>query len=491
MHPFLASMLKTVEKYRMFRPGEKILVGASGGPDSVSLLHGLRTCFGDRLNLVAVHIHHGLRGEEADSDASWVREFCESLGVECLTRNIEPDGWSAPPQESVQMRARKLRYGIFETLVRERAADRLALGHTADDQAETVLLNLIRGAGRPGLAGIPPVRPIARAGGATVIRPLIETSRELILRCLREEQISYREDSSNQSDRYLRNRIRRHLIPELASYNPGIRDALGRTAEILRAEESWMESEETRALSSITLPPDKEGFSVSIPRLLGLPLALQRRVTIRILRGAAFTAVGFDHVETLLAHVRDSARGGPGGERRICLPGGVAAILERETIRFLPEDATAPPDIERMRSGWGLPVPGMTELAPWGIRMETALSSSGEDPSPPPLPSSIHEAHLDLDLTGTALSVRSRRPGDRFRPLGLGGTKKIQDFLVDARVPKRRRDHVPLLVTETGEIAWIIGHRIDDRFKIRAGTKRVLRLKATPIDCPEEPAAEN
>ena len=370
----------------MFRPGEKILVGASGGPDSVSLLHGLRTCFGDRLNLVAVHIHHGLRGEEADSDASWVREFCESLGVECLTRNIEPDGWSAPPQESVQMRARKLRYGIFETLVRERGADRLALGHTADDQAETVLLNLIRGAGRPGLAGIPPLRPIARAGGATVIRPLIETSRELIFRRLREEQISYREDSSNQSDRYLRNRIRRHLIPELASYNPGIRDALGRTAEILRAEESWMESEETRALSSITLPPDKEGFSVSIPRLLGLPLALQRRVTIRILRGAAFTAVGFDHVETLLAHVRDSARGGPGGERRICLPGGVAAILERETIRFLPEDATAPPDIERMRSGWGLPVPGMTELAPWGIRMETALSSSGEDPSPPPPP---------------------------------------------------------------------------------------------------------
>lgn len=475
----------------MFRPGEKILVGASGGPDSVSLLHGLRTCFRDRLNLVAVHIHHGLRGKEADSDASWVREFCESLGIECVTRNIETDGWSAPPQESVQMRARKLRYGIFETLVRERAADRLALGHTADDQAETVLLNLIRGTGRPGLAGIPPVRPIAREGEATVIRPLIETSRELILRHLRDEKISYREDSSNQSDRYLRNRIRRHLIPELAAYNPGIRDGLGRTAEILRAEESWMESEETRALSSITLPPDEEGFSVSIPQLLRLPLALQRRVTIRIFRRTAFTAVGFDHVETLLAHVRDSARGGPGGEKRICLPGGVVAILERETIRFLPEDATEPADIERMRSGWGLPVPGMTELAPWGIRIETALSSPGEDPSLPPLPSSIHEAHLDLDMMGTALSVRSRRPGDRFRPLGLGGTKKIQDFLVDARVPKRHRDHVPLLVTETGEIAWIIGHRIDDRFKIRAGTKRILRLKATPIDRPKGPAAEN
>ncbi len=475
----------------MFRPGEKILVGVSGGPDSVSLLHGLRACFGDRLDFVAVHIHHGLRGEEADSDASWVRGFCESLGIECVTRKIEPDEWPAPPQGSVQMRARKLRYGIFETLVRERAADRLALGHTADDQAETVLLNLIRGAGRPGLSGIPPIRPIAREGGATVVRPLIETSRELILRRLRDEKISYREDSSNQSDRYLRNRIRRHLIPELAAYNPGIRDALGRAAEILRAEESWMEAEETRALSSITLPSDGEEFRVSIPRLLRLPLALQRRVTNRILSHDAFAAAGFEHVETLLAQARNSAGGASarrGGEKRICLPGGIVAILERETILFLPEDATGPPDIEWMRTGLGLPVPGMTELAPWGIRIETALSSPGEGPS---LPSSILEAHLDLDLTGTALSVRSRRPGDRFRPLGLGGSKKIQDFLVDVRVPKRRRDHVPLLVTKTGEIAWIIGHQIDDRFKIRPGTKRVLRLKATPIDRPKGPAAEN
>ena len=133
-------------------------------------------------------------------------------------------------------------------------------------------------------------------------------------------------------------------------------------------------------------------------------------------------------------------------------------------------------------------VPGSMELVPWGIRLETALSSREECP---PLPSSTLEAQLDLDLTGTTFSVRSRRPGDRFRPLGLGGTQKIQDFLVNVRIPRRLRDRVPLLVNGEGEIAWIIGHRIDDRFKVRPGTKRVLRLKAIPLVRPKKPAAEN
>ncbi|MFQ5914391.1 MAG: tRNA lysidine(34) synthetase TilS [Nitrospinota bacterium] len=467
MDRLLASIRRTVEKYGLTHPGEKILVGVSGGPDSVSLLHGLRRCYGDEVNLVAIHVHHGLRGEEADRDAAWVGALCESMGIECAIRRIEPQRWSEEPGQSVQMRARKLRYEVFQEEIRERDAHRLALGHTADDQAETLLLNLLRGTGRAGLAGIPPSRP-AGVGDATVIRPLIETPREEVLRFLREERIAYRQDSSNESDRYLRNRIRRALLPDLAAYVPGIRGRLVRTAEILRAEEEWIEGVVSDALETVKTRSAEEGPGISIPRLLELPLALRRRVIHRVLRELAGEETTFEHVESLLAHLERWS-----GEKRFTLPGAVVAIRERETLYFLP---TEPP--EASAALLKLRVPGSTELAPWGICLETTVSPQQECGSPP---ASNLEAHLDFERTGGSLWVRSRRPGDRFCPLGLGGTKKIQDFFVDSRVPRRLRDGVPLLVTEDGRVAWVIGHRIDDGFRTRPGTQRVLRLLAVPL----------
>ncbi len=466
MHPFLASIRRTIEKYGLIRPGERILVGVSGGPDSVSLLHGLRQYYGDQSDIRAIHIHHGLRGREADGDEAWVRELCESMGIACVVRRIEPERWAEGTNQSVQMRARQMRYEHFRSAIREHDADRLALGHTADDQAETVLLNLLRGSGRPGLAGSPPCRP-AGAGGATIIHPLIEMTREEVLAFLRDERMAYREDSSNQSDKYLRNRIRRHLLPLLAAYNPGIRDQLIRTAEILRAEEDWMEGETAQALDAVKAESAEGEAGISIPRLLELPLALRRRVVHRMLRDLSGEEATFEHVESLLSHLVQWS-----GEKRFTLPGGALAIRERDTLSFLRAEPPATPDAEMK-----LEVPGSTELAPWGIRLETSvLSKEGCEP----LPSSSLEAHLDFDLTGSALWVRSRRPGDRFRPLGLGGTKKIQDFLVDAQVSRRLRERVPLLMTEDGRVAWVVGHRIDDRFKIRPGTKQVLRLRALP-----------
>ncbi len=490
MHPFLSSIRRTVEKHGLIRPGEKILIGVSGGADSVSLLHGLKRSYGEAVTLAGVHVHHGLRGEEADQDADWVRAVCESVGLPCFVRRIDPEQWKGKSGESVQMLARRLRYALFNETIREFGADRLAVGHTADDQAETLLLGLIRGAGRAGLAGIPPCRP-AGVAKATVIRPLIETTRAEVIRFLEKEGISYREDSSNQTDKYLRNRVRRHLLPDLLHYNPGALDGLAKTAEILRAEEDWLEKETARALAEVIVEADEgeeEGVisPIHVPRLLTLPLAIRRRVIFKHLRELSPEEVTFDHVERLLAELRKSQASWR-GEKRISLPGGAAAIRDRDILCFLRTEAAPPTQPDPATLERKLHVPGTTDLEAWGIILDSAVNArSGNEP----LPSTDSEAALDFDRTGENLFVRSRRPGDRFRPLGLKGTKKVQDFLVDSRVPRHRRDRVPLLLTREGEVAWLIGHRIDDRFKIRPDTRRVLRLKVMPRTRPSAAEAK-
>ena len=488
---FLSSVENTIRKYGLLQSDDRILVALSGGPDSISLLHALHRLYGGQKALTAVHVHHGLRGAEADRDADWVRSHCNSLNIQCLVSTISKEQWAEKKGESTQMVARKLRYAIFTEAARELEADRLALGHDSDDLVETVLLNLIRGSGRSGLAGIPPKRPMDLDGRGsskpvTLIRPLIETCRAEILGFLREENIPYLLDPSNDSDKYQRNRVRNHILPLLEQENPGIRNRIRETAEILRTEEKWLMDESARAMSSVRASSAQGEPAIDLTRFSSLSIALQRRVLHAILKGFDAAPPEFETISKIIGLTEQTALE-LCGEKRLSLPGGIVAI--RDGARLIIQKANPEPSgtSQSLMNACMVCVPGVVELPSWGIRIESSLAPRDRSLS---VACPSDEAILDADGTGTSLSVRSRRSGDRFRPLGIGGSKKVQDFLVDARIPRRFRDRVPLLITSGGEIAWIIGHRIDDRFKIRPETRQILRLKVSPltpsIPCPEQ-----
>ena len=459
MDPLLKSLCRTLQKYEMVRPGERVLVGVSGGPDSVALLYGLLRA-GPSLQLQILYIHHGLRGAEADREAKWVEALGARLGLPYTERRIEP-GSLVTPGLSLQMAARRRRYEIFREEVRRQGAHRLALGHTADDRAETLLMGLLRGVGLKGLSGIPPMRE------GWIIRPLLETPRKLIEAYLSAEGIPFLQDPSNLRQDFLRNRIRHRLLPELeSSYNPRLRETLSRTAELLWAEDAWMEAETARALDRLLVRWPKGELVLPVSALGETHLALRRRLLLKVLTdlGAPTARLRSVHIEALLESLCRWE-----GERRFRLPGGLSAVRQRDWLIFYRRDEAPRPLAEVP-----LQIPGRTALEPWGLTLSAQVLARGEAG---PFQGNPLRAWFDFEKVGGELLVRSRRPGDRFRPLGLQGTKKLKDFFIDAGIPRRERDGVPLLVAG-GEILWVIGHRLGKGAEVSEKTETILALEA-------------
>jgi tRNA(Ile)-lysidine synthase len=451
--------LHTVDCHRMFQAGQRVLVAASGGADSTALLHLLvRLARSTDMEIQVAHLDHGLRGTDSEADRAFVESMAERLELP-LTVQVLParESGEGPLSEG---RARELRYRFLEESADQMNAHRIATGHTRDDQAETVLLNLLRGAGARGLAGIPPVR-------GRYVRPLLDAPRSEVEDWLHQQGLSWREDRSNQDRRFARNRVRHELIPVLEEgFRPGLRGRLAATAALLREDQALLqELAESRyqRLSSRS----SGGVALDAAAVAALPEALARRV----LRQAYREVRPSDHAPGArsVALLRSLAAGsGPGA---MDLPGGVEA--RREEGRLVLRNRGRQASLEPFEAQGA--VPGRLAWPEAGIFLKMQEVDRGR------LCSDIrHEsreiAHLDLGRTGRYLQLRSRRPGDAFYPLGLGGRKKLQDFLVDARVPRRQRDRVGLL-TAGGEVAWLVGHRVDDRFKVTDATRRVLVVR--------------
>lgn len=482
--PVFEAVKAALAGYGMVRAGGKVIVAVSGGPDSVALLHvlyRLRAELG--FDLHVGHVNHRLRGEEACADADYVRRLAERLEVPVTVEEAPVADVARALGISVEEGGRIVRYRFYRRLLSEVGASKVALGHNRDDQAETVLMRLLRGSGPAGLAGMRAVRD------GWIIRPLLKVPRSAIETYCDEHALEPRHDPSNREPIYLRNRIRNELIPLLErEFNPGLRLLLANLAEVMRAEDDLLADLAHEALLHTLEDRDDTGVGsgngagvrLDVGVVSTLSLALQRRV-VRLAaaraRGVRRAGLTFREVEEVLGLV------GVGVGKAVTLGGGLVAWRDYRAVVL--EELDAEGDKSKWRTpkwrpfAYDLPVPGFVAVPEAGLRIEAALL---EAPLPQELlPDGLAvngkvRAMLDADLVSLPLTVRSRREGDRFWPLGLGAEKKLKEYFIDVKVARRERDRIPL-VTSDGRIAWVVGYRIDERFRVTPDTRRFLLLR--------------
>ncbi len=470
----------------------KILVAVSGGQDSVCLLHilaGLREELG--ITLHVAHLDHLLRGAESKADAQFVAQLACQLGIPATVEQRNVKTYQAEKRLSLEEAAREVRYTFLAEVARSTGANCAAVGHTADDHIETVLMHLLRGTGTKGLRGLQPVSQWQSSGlGITVIRPLLSISRQETESYCHDHHLAYMTDASNLSLSPLRNRIRHQLLPLLQSYNPGVNEALLRTARIAGDDFEFLAGEGARLWGGIarrqgdTIILDREGFAA-------LPPALQRYLLRTAIEGllGSLKDIETRHIEEIMAALVK-----PAG-KRLSLPGGLFFAIDY-TQYHLGKDPVSQSPFPVLGNETELKIPGETLLPGW--RVEASILNSpasgkpeGADaPSGKKIPLPLDEekgtkglglvssftAYFDLDKAGGKVTVRCRQPGDRFQPLGMSQPKTLGEFMIDAKIPNAWRRQIPV-VCSPEHIIWVVGWRIDDRVKVTEETKKMLRLE--------------
>lgn len=455
---FFDRVLTTIQKHRMLSKHDRVLVAVSGGPDSVALLHFLKhiSSMYD-LSLHVFHLNHLIRGNKADEDAKFVEALAQSFGVPVTLMRFDVPGLAKREKLSIEEAARKVRYELMDEVAAEIGAQRVALGHHADDQVETFLMRLIRGSGLEGLKSMLPVR-------GHFIRPFIDVTKEDILTYIEENQLSYRIDASNEDVSLLRNRIRHELVPLLTDYNPQLKGSLLKTIEIVREDQAHLD-ELTNGIFNVLADTGEGIVRMPIQGLIAQPVAIQRRLARRCIRWVKSNLRGieFKHVQAIL----DGLENVP-VRIELELPDNVIVFTEYERLVFGKKQRFEPVQVEPTK----LVIPGTSRVATLGVEIDAEYIG----PEGLVFEKNGTVAHLDAAKVGDELRVRNRRPGDSFKPFGMLGEKKLQDFFVDQKVPRRERDKVPI-ITHDSDIVWVAGFRIDERFRITEDTDRVLVLR--------------
>ena len=487
--PLEQRVLGFIQNQHLVSKNQKLVVAVSGGPDSVCLLHilhKLREKLGIALHVA--HLDHQLRGAESEADARYVADLAHQLDLPATVERRDVKSYQSRQRLSLEEAAREVRYTFLAQVADTIGADRAAVGHTADDHIETILMHLIRGTGTRGLRGLQPLSQWQHPGNRlTVVRPLLPVSRQDTEDYCRKYRLMPRIDTSNLSLSHLRNRIRQQLMPLLQSYNPRVDEALLRAARIVADDLSFLGEVVDRLWDKVvreqenTIILDKESF-------LELPPALQRhllRTGIEKLLGNLID-IETRHIEEVMA-----ALSKPAG-KKITLPGGLIFAIEYDKY-LLGTDPAALSPFPVLESEFTLKIPGQTRLSGWCVEAEV-IDKNGESKRgfapltnlPPPLSregdkgdglsNNLLSAYFDIDKTGTELTVRTRQPGDRFQPLGMSQPKKINEFMIDSKIPQAWRRRVPV-VCSPDHILWVVGFRIDERAKVTGDTKQVLRLE--------------
>lgn len=466
------------EEGKLLDGAERILVACSGGPDSVALAlllaDYLDSSGEDSAELFIGHVNHAIRGEDADLDESFVREFAAGIGCDFISARLSPSAGEGSEGLLSEGRARELRYAVFSDWARELRLDCIATGHHRDDQQETLLLRLCRGTGIAGLAGIPPVRPLDRsASAAKLVRPLLGWSRAELLDYLDSRAQAFRTDQSNSSLDIPRNRIRHEVLPLLQEHvHPGVRSSLSHLGEQAAGLQEDLENLAGRALAAARLADaDTGGISLVPDELSGWPPGVRREVYAAVVRELGF-ATGFfnrrqfDSIEAVLGSRDGRGAADLGGGLRVVRVGGRIEFSLTIADENVPETAGGAEVL--------LQVDG--EPVTWGGWSLSAQRGSWRGPCSDPF-----EEWIDEYSIGAGLLVRGRLPGDRVWPLGAPGSKKLKEFLRENGIPSPRRDGIPLVVS--GEnIVWVVGQRLCQPFSISSAEASAVRLVAHRIE---------
>ena len=492
MDTLISRVAAYIRRHALLQVGDAVVIGVSGGVDSVCLAHILIHLAPQfRLRLHVAHLNHELRGEESDVDARHVSELARIWGLPCTVERIDVASAAAGHRLSLEEAARQARYAFLASTAQQVGAQRIAVGHHADDQAETVLMHFLRGSGVAGMRGMLPQMPLsdyrglseqaesADAEEVVLIRPLLGVRRVEIEAYCAQNALEARFDRSNADTTFHRNRLRHELLPTLRRINPAIDRVLVHTADVMAGDFEILAEATRSALERVEfdaiLGPDGAVAEVrfSLAAWRQLPVGLQRstiRAAVARLR-RTLRDINWEHID---AAVRVGRAGATGDSATIAA--GLALTVGYDLLQIGPEGAAAPGPGPRVQELVSLRAPGVTDNGKgWRVRVELwspkMLSEAYAVNVDPWI------AYLDADAVGSSLALRPRLPGDRFRPLGLDGhSARVNEFMINVKVPAPDRATWPLLIGANG-IAWLCGLRVDAQAAIRPATQRVWQVR--------------
>ncbi len=475
----------TIRRFHMLPPGVAV-VGVSGGADSVALLHILLQLQDDlNIRLHAAHLNHRIRGEDADADQAFTERLAREWQVPLTVGSADVPALARERRLALEEAARQARYTFLLRTARDVGARAVAVAHHADDQAETVLMHFLRGAGLAGMRGILPVSDLTRLRmGAPeellrgepvlLVRPLLEVTKADILAYCHANGLEFRFDRSNLDQTYFRNRLRHEVLPTLETYNPNIREVLRRAAVVAADDYALLAHELQKAWGKVRMAEGDGWIEFDLRRWRGLHRSLQRgvlREAIRRLR-QGLRNINWIHVENALDVLTRTDTGAA------TLPQGLVAVARYGRFYVAEDGAMPPPSVPQLAGEpIPVPVPGAVHLpgGRWVLETEIldAVPGGARQNADP------WQAWLDLAAAGENLALRPRRPGDTFAPLGMGGRlKRLNEFMINAKIPREWRDNWPLLCNAS-HILWVAGLRVDERAAIGADTRRVLWVRLT------------
>lgn len=459
----------TIKKSILFEKGDRVIIGLSGGPDSVCLFHVLHSISRKYdLELYAVHVNHLLRGSESEQDELYVRNLCKNFGIRLFVKRLSIEELAAERGLSLEEAGREARYEQFRLVAKEIGATKIAVGHNKNDQAETLLMRIIRGTGLEGLKGMEYKR-------GSIIRPLLDIERREIEVYCESNKLNPRTDSSNLENIYTRNKIRLDLIPQINKmFETDITETLFRMSKLLREDNEYIEQNAVIIYNQCIAGRKDREIHLDIPKIQECHKAIAKKIIRMAIKDVKGDTKGIEsnHVDKVLELVYKAKTG-----LQYHLPSQVRIRITYGLLEIScgKNEAAFPEYEETIR------IPGVTTVEQMNLQVQAEVLDIGKIESIAVNEKALEQV-FDFDMLSKGINIRNRRNGDVFRPYKSNGTKKLKEYFIDSKIPRDLRDKIPLIAKDK-EIVWIIGSKISDKFTVTENTKSVLKLSC--LNCKE------